>query len=340
MNVRFIEPPASRRIGGVETALSGMAGALSSVGVHVIRGESATKEEIGAADLVHFHGLWEVTHRRLRALCREVGTPFIVSPHGMLEPWALRHRGWKKWPYFHLLERPSLNSAAGLLATSPLEARSLARWFAPSQIHTLPLGVKSTPGPDHAGARRDLSWKDDSPVVVFLSRLHEKKGLHLLVRAWKSIPHRANARLVIVGDGASDYVDPLKAECGSDPSIEWVGPRWGADKWPYLQGADLYCLPSYSENFGLTVLEALLVGTPVLTTAHTPWGELGSGLPVHLTETSVPALAHALMNFFRSPQARERVETHRQVVTRYGWSILATEYRSLYQSHLQPIHAR
>lgn len=340
MNVRFIEPPATRRIGGVETALSGMAGALGSVGVHVIRGESATKEEIGAADLVHFHGLWEVTHRRLRALCREVGTPFLVSPHGMLEPWALRHRGWKKWPYFHLLERPSLSSAAGLLATSPLEARSLARWFASAQIHTLPLGVESTPGPNHAAARRQLGWNDHTPVVLFLSRLHEKKGLHLLVRAWKSIPNRPNARLVIVGEGASDYVEPLKLESAPDPSIEWVGPRWGADKWPYLQGADLYCLPSYSENFGLAVLEALLVGTPVLTTAHTPWAELGSGLPVRLTATSVPELTRALAEFFRTPVFGDRAETHRQVVRRYGWSSLATEYRRLYQSHLQPIHAR
>ncbi len=256
----------------------------------------------------------------------------------MLEPWAFAHKRWKKIPYLHLCELPSLKRAAAVIATSGSEAQGLKRWFKPEQIWVLPLGVAEAPAPDYNTARAALNWSRDERVVVFLSRLHEKKGLHVLIAAWRRILPLVSfpVRLVIVGEGDTSYVEPLKRETGrmSDAKIDWVGPQWGDKKWPWLQGADCFCLPSFSENFGLVVPEALLVGTPVVTTPGTPWADLGRGLPVTIVEPEEAALADALVRVLRagaiSPEIR--AETHTALVAGFGWSRLAKDYVALYQS--------
>lgn len=338
LNVLFAEPPPARRVGGIETALHGLASALPVAGVAVQRSDAPDPAALASADLVHFHGIWEPTHLRLRRACRRIGKPFVVSPHGMLEDWAFRHRGWKKRPYFHLLERPSMRRSRAVLATSEDEAATLRRWFAADQVRVLPLGYQTENVPAHAAARDRLGWPADERVVLFLSRCHEKKGLHLLVdvlpEAVRGLPDRFH--LVVVGDGERGYVAPLQAathQWSGNCRATWVGACWTAAKWDYLSGADLMCLPSYSENFGLAVLESLLAGTPVLTTTATPWGALRGPLPVRLTEPAAPALATALREACGAPRptAGERLITRHAAEEMFGWSRLAPRYADLYR---------
>jgi glycosyltransferase involved in cell wall biosynthesis len=274
MNIRFITPPAGKQIGGIENAIEGLRSALQAQRCHVLQGADPGDSEA----VHHFHGLWNPSQSWLAARLRKFGRPYVVSPHGMLEPWAFRHRRWKKLPYFWLVERRFLRGAKALFVTSALEAEHVASVIRHPCLEMLPLGCRDRRGPDHAVARKALGWRPEERVILFLSRIDVKKGLDILLHAMAgSGINWQGWCLVVVGGGEPDYVASLKSLatvlCSRLPKVEWIGPVWGAARWPYIQGADLFCLPTHSENFGIAVLEALHVGTPVLTTDRTPWGD-------------------------------------------------------------------
>ena len=274
MNIRFVTPPVAKQAGGIENAIEGLREALQRQGTRVVQGGDSSD-----ADAVHhFHGLWNPSYRRLAAQLRKCDRPYVVSPHGMLEPWAFRHRRWKKLPYFWLIERRFLVGSRALFVTSSMESGHLVPVIRHRRVEVLPLGCRDRRGPGFAAAREALGWSPDERRILFLSRLDVKKGLDMLLHAMADSGFDWQGwRLVVVGDGEPAYVTSLKAMAAAEaarlPQVEWIGPVWGAARWPYLQGADLFCLPTHSENFGIAVLEALHVGTPVLTTDQTPWGD-------------------------------------------------------------------
>jgi glycosyltransferase involved in cell wall biosynthesis len=259
----------------------------------------------------------------------------------MLEPWAWRHKWWKKWPYFFFIEKHHLARAAALLATGAREAGRL-RKFAPRQrIESLSLGLTGEARPDYKPARQQLGWAPEEIVLLFLSRLHEKKGPDLLLRALTSMKWPAVTRLVVVGDGQPGYVESLKRfaadHAGSLPRTDWIGAVWGPGRWPYFQGADLFCLPSHSENFGLAVLEACQVGTPALTTIETPWAaELASGRG-YISLPSVESLRTQLTEFFAAPRQTppQRATLSEWAWSHFHWDRLAPQYTAFYESVAQ-----
>jgi glycosyltransferase involved in cell wall biosynthesis len=259
----------------------------------------------------------------------------------MLEPWAWRHKWWKKWPYFQLVEKRLLDRAAALLATGAKEASRLRR-FAPSQrIESLPLGLTGDARPDYKNARAKLGWAAEEVVLLFLSRLHVKKGPDLLMRALASGKWPPVTRLVIVGDGERAYVESLKAfatdHAGSLPRIDWVGALWGEARWKYFQGADLFCLPTHSENFGLAVLDALQVGTPTLTTVDTPWSDELASNRGYIAMPRVDSIREHLTRFFADPRQNQtqRLEMSDWAWNRFAWSHLAPGYAAFYASVLR-----
>nr|WP_255420826.1 glycosyltransferase [Opitutus sp. ER46] len=338
MNVLFVQPPAAHRVGGIDTALSGLAQAVAPADVHVERVETLHADAAAHADLVHFHGLWERAHISARRRCVAANTPFLISPHGMLEPWAFQHRGWKKWPYFHLIERPSFKAAKAILATSDAEATQLARWFPRPQIRVLSLGGDLPPSGNRDTARGGIGVRPEELVILFLSRCHEKKGLHLLIDALPAAARAAgrSVRLLVVGDGDPAYVNPLRSATTrwtGNLRCTWAGACWGQEKWRYLHAADLLCLPSFSENFGLAVLEALFAGTPVLTTTGTPWASLRGALPVETIPPTTKDLQTALARFLIQPPPTDAVRQNTRSLAQamFGWPALAPRYVALYR---------
>ncbi len=333
MIIHFHEPPAAKKIGGLEAAIRSIQSALETLG-HTVFINPA--KDAALADVVHFHGLWQLSHPAIAAAARKAGVPVVVSPHGMLEPWALDHKRWKKLPYFHLIEKRWLSVASCILATAEPEAARLREMFPATRIDAIPLGLTGDAGPDYAAARAKLEWQEDETVLLYLSRIHEKKGLDLLIEGLAAAEKKLHTRLVIVGPEeqpafARKCRTLAERHAMNLPRIDWIGPVWGEDRFRYFQAADLFCLPTHSENFGLVVLESLQVGSPVLTTTGTPWCSLKppSG---YIAEPRAESIAEQLTRFAKMPPLsyEQRKSLSDETRKLYNWGVIGRRYAELY----------
>jgi glycosyltransferase involved in cell wall biosynthesis len=285
--------------------------------------------EAVAPDVVHVQGLWMAQGPVAHAWRKRTGRPYIVSPRGMLEPWALKYRAWKKKLVFFSWERRVLDGASCLHATSVAEAAQFRTLGLRPPIAVIPNGV-DLPGKvrkDYDGAQERLA--------VFVSRLHPIKGLPMLLQAWAAV-RPAGWRLLIAGPdecGHAAELRKLASDLGLEKQVEFRGPIYGEAKLELLSGADLFVLPTYSENFGISVAEALAIGLPVITTTGAPWSCLKSqncGWWVDIgTEPLAQALSQATQCSDR--ELRQMGLRGREFVGReYSWTRIAAEFTSLY----------
>jgi len=259
----------------------------------------AERMPLAGVDVVHAHGVWDGAALAGRTLATRAGCPLVISPHGMLEPWAFHHNRLKKLLPWHLWERRTLAQADVLEAKSDLEATSFPKVGLHNPVAVIPVGLDIPHVPPAArsggGPRR----------CVFLSRIHPKKGIDMLLQAWSQV-RPAGWRLVIAGPDDGGHLPPLQALAKSQGIAadgEFLGPQYGDAKWALLRSADLFVLPSHSENFGIVVPEALAMGVPCIATTGTPWAQLpqqGMGWWVDPTATDIAA---ALGDAVRRPAA-------------------------------------
>ncbi len=339
MKLHFFEPPPAQKIGGLDAAITSLGAAMRQLDRDVVVNEALPENPEGV--VVHFHGLWQRNFPPLARECRRRGIPYVVSPHGMLEPWARRKKWWKKWPYFQFIEKRWIAGAACVLATAKPEADRLAHFFPRSRIESLPLGLTADQRPDYAAARARLGWSAEETVLLFLSRIHEKKGLDLLLTALAGLHGTIppTTRLVVVGpeeqvDYAARCRDFIAQNAARLPRTGWFGAVWGEDRWSYFQGADLFCLPTHSENFGLAVLESCQVGTPALTTTETPWADVLTSGRGFIARPEVADIRTQLARFFSAPRstADARAALAEWAWENYDWAKLAPRYAALYES--------
>jgi len=165
MILHFHEPPPAQKAGGIDAAIVSLRAALEKTGTSVLMNPA----DPAGADCVHFHGLWQRRYPALAAEYRRCGIPSVVSPHGMLEEWAWRHRWWKKFPYWHLIEKRWVRRVGAVLATADLEAARLRKFLPGTRVETIPLGLTGDRRPDYAAARARLGWPDGESVLLFLS---------------------------------------------------------------------------------------------------------------------------------------------------------------------------
>lgn len=228
----------------------------------------AARESARRADVVHAHGLWLMPNVATGHAAATAGKPLVVSPRGMLAPAALQFSAMRKRVFWHALQRHAYARAAAWHATSAQEADEIRAFGITAPIAVIPNGI-DLPGfiADHAEAR-------PRRTMLFLSRLHPKKGLTVLLAAWAALaPDRPEWDLVIAGDGDAGHRAGLEAQVAGSgiPRVAFAGPVHGADKNALLSRADLFVLPTRSENFGIAVAEALAAGIPAVVTTGAPW---------------------------------------------------------------------
>jgi glycosyltransferase involved in cell wall biosynthesis len=327
---------AEEGIGAVIWAQDGSATTtpLLSKDSKVVRIGGALSDALSAVrpmDIIHDNGIWLPHNHRIAAFAHDRGIPRIVSTRGMLEPWAMSHKGWKKRIAWTAYQRRDLTRAAALHATAPTEAANLNTLGLGCPVSTIPNGidVPQLPARDARGGSSEMR------TALFVGRLYPVKGLPMLIDAWSRVrPH--GWKLDIVGPDEAHHKTILEAaiaEAGLQQIVRFLGPLTGAKKHSAFCAADLFVLPSHSESFGIAAAEALAYGLPVLTTTAVPWPQLeaqGCGWRVApSTDGLACGLRRALQ--IEGPVLRAMGMRGREYVAReFEWKPLAKRFIQLY----------
>jgi glycosyltransferase involved in cell wall biosynthesis len=296
---------------------------------------------LAAFDLLHLHSVFLSPTAKAARAAERAGVPYLVAPRGMLVGELLRRRGWlRKWLRIWLVERRTLARAAGLHVTSELEEEEIARLGAHLRlrlppVHVVVNGVEEEPWtPDReaelAPAVRDVLAR--RPLLLFLGRLSWKKGLDRLLAALVEVPR---ATLAVAGydeEGWRARLELQAKDLGIDHRVVQLGPVQGADKAGLLHLADALVLPSFSENFGNVVLEAMAAGLPVVVT---PQVGLAGVVQQHragvVTESDPPLLAAALRDLLADVEGRQAMGLRgRAAAAQFGWGSVAERMEEVY----------
>jgi glycosyltransferase involved in cell wall biosynthesis len=291
-----------------------------------------------SADGLHIHGIWQEHCAISGALARLNGKPYIVSAHGMLERWAVRHKWLKKCLYSGLIERSNLRRAACLHALTIAELEDYRRYGLRNPVAVIPNGVDIPQGASPDMFLQAYPQLKDKRLVVFLSRIHYKKGLDILCKAWHGLRRRfADTHLVIAGPDSDNsqstvqaYVDAL----GVSDSVIFTGMLRDAMKWSALAAAELFVLPSYSEGFSVAVLEAMGMALPVVISGPCNFPEVEHrccGVVIHPTASELEHALSQLLNANCSDRVRMGERGRQLVAEHYSWSAVGRQMAELYQ---------
>lgn len=296
---------------------------------------SYTKElerlhELQPLSLIHRHGIWLKCSQDAVNFASRNGIPSLVSPRGMLEPWSLQYRAFKKKLAWYTYQRNSLQKVSMFHATSEMEAESIRSCGFTQPIVVIPNGVEL---PD---AYRGAPKKHGEKVALFLSRINPKKGLPMLLEAW-SRQRPEGWKLRIAGNDDANHQVELMAQVARlklSSSVDFVGPLYGEAKETAYREADIFVLPTFSENFGIVVAEALSYGVPVITTTGTPWQELSEYRCGWFVKPNVGDLQTTLDSAFsksRDELQEMGVRGQELIRRRYQWPAIATQMAEAYR---------
>ena len=294
------------------------------------------RRQVGEFDVVHTHAIYLWPLWTAARLARQAGVPYVVSPRGMLEKQLIEQKSavWKAG-LIGFIEKRTLEHAAAVHMTSGREAEQAAAFgFQLPTVRVIPNGVSIEPpsGPRVSEGISDIAGE---PFVLFLGRVNWKKGLDRLISA---LPHVPGVRLVIAGNDEEEYtlvLDDLARQSGVGDRVIFTGPVHGKDKAALLSSARLLVLPSYSENFGNVVVEAMAAGCPVVVTPEVGIAEsvaqIGAGLVVDGTPA---ALGSAIAGLVTDHRRREEMGSRGRVaaMTQFSWPAVAVQMEQLYQS--------
>ena len=299
-------------------------------------------------DIVHIHALWSPFLHRIQHWAETKNIPIVISPHGMLTPWALNQKKIKKMIAMVCYQYGDLKRASLFHATAQSEIDDLRRLKLTNPFCIAPLGVGF---PEDDKLKKNSGKRPPKKrTLLFLSRVHPKKGLIHLVDAWVQIKQRRSDdietkmtegwQVVVAGPSEVNHTKEVMAyvrEKGVTEDFQMLGAVYGHAKDELYKNADIFVLPSFSENFGSVVIEALAWGCPVITTKGTPWQELETHQCGKWIDIGVEPLTLALKEMMGlSERERKKMgQNGRNLVERqYSWESVADKIRNAYENLL------
>lgn len=282
-------------------------------------------------DIVHINGIWLPQNWFFQKVAQELGVQTILSPHGMLEPYIMNRNPWKKRIALALYQNKAIKSANYIHATAQSELDNIRNLGFDNPAKVVANGIDIS-------EVSEKKWGEFETVtnLLFLSRVHPKKGIDILIEAVSRLK-RYNLCIKIVGEGEKAYIEELKQKTINycvEKQFEFAGGIYGNDKWSAIANADLFVLPTHSENFGIVVAEALASRVPVITTTGTPWEELNLHSCGWWIDLSVDSLVDALEKAISLPKS-ELIEMgsngRKLVVSKYSIKAVSKEMMEFYK---------
>ena len=300
------------------------------------------------ADIVHVHGQWHFPDWYAPLCARRMGKPYVMMPHGALEPERLKISNGKKRIIGGLLDKPALKKADGIFVTAASEREGVEAYGLTNHVFEIPLGINVEEFPqvsdvEQKSIRNRLGIPDGKRILLYFSRITQFKGVDMLAEVWDGMKeYHAQWQLVLAGpDDHHGYLEVAKryySELIGDGSYQFVGSVFGSDRVALLQSADCFILPTRNENFSFAVAEAMVSGTPVVTTKGAPWKILDEIDAGRWTDVSIDSIRCGLLDVLvKSPQERHAMgERGRQyVVETLSWPSIANRHLSAYEEIIE-----
>ncbi|ERT08182.1 glycosyl transferases group 1 family protein [Lyngbya aestuarii BL J] len=299
-------------------------------------------EQLASAeiDLIHNHGLWMFPNIYARQAAVINRLPLVISPRGMLESWSLKHSWYKKRLAWILYERKNLKSATAFHATSDEEVQSIRRLGYKQPIALIPNGI-TIPSLSNLPKREVLIQAfpklNNKKWLLFLSRLHPKKGIDNLLYVWQSLVNQfPNWHLIIAGPDLIYYqakLESLTTQLQLTEKVTFTGMLSGELKVAALSQSNLFVLPTHSENFGIAIAESLAYGIPAITTKGAPWKDLVEYHCGWWIDDNQKALKEALLEAINlSDKERQEMGDKGRIMVekKYSWGVIAEEMSKVY----------
>ena len=285
-------------------------------------------------DILHIHGLWLKPYHMAVQWAKANGIQVVWSTHGMTAPWSMRHKWWKKIPAWWLYQKHDLQSAVAIHCTTEQEAEwNKALGF--KNCFVVPLGTREISNHvervEHAEKR-----------LLFVGRIYPVKGLVNLIRAWHILHESTcstwlkNWKLRIVGPDEAGHkfeLESLVQELGLDASVEFPGPKFGDELSQEYENCDCLVLPSFTENFGATIVDAMAHGKPCIASTFTPWKELqdrGCGWWVSNEPNELAAAICEMMSLTDDTRIKIGERCRQLVEEKYTWDAVVTKMAEEY----------
>lgn len=300
-------------------------------------------QTVSQFDIIHIHSLWSYPNIAATQAAWRHGIPYLMRPIGSLEPWCMLTSRCKKRIYMALIERRHLKRAAAIHATSEQEALNIAKLGIGTKIVVVPNGINPDEYnvmPPREVFRERFNIGTNKKVVLFLGRLHPKKGLNILVESFAQVYRvTPNVILGIVGPDEGGYVNMIKSQVerlGITNAVIFAGELKGQDKLAAYAAADVFVLPSHSENFGIVVAEAMASGLPVVVSRNTPWQDVerqNAGLWVNL---KVEEISQAILTILNNQRTALKMGQNGRMLVRdkYSWYKITKQMLKVYENIL------
>ena len=289
-------------------------------------------------DVIHIHGIWRPHLLAAARVAKQLGRPYVISPHGMLSTWSMTQKRLKKQLALSLVWKTVLEHAALIHVLNVDEKQAVTTICKPNKWVILPNGINMDelmriPNTDPVWER--FPYLRDTSYIVFVGRLHFSKGLDILARAFAQVARVLNEiQLVVIGPdfGASAIFRSEIRRLGIDSRVHILGGLYGAEKLALVQRASCFCLPSRQEGFSMAIIEAMAMGIPVVISDACHFPEVsaeGAGLVVKLDSS---AFAQAILSLLANESTRRRqgANAHGLAYSRYQWKSIAQDFLRSY----------